>query len=107
MTLSCDIVTQLMIIAHDLCCNVGIQPFINAHGLYALGQKHSVIVQVENLQSVVRDRRANWKQSMAALKLAKESGARITKTSIMLGCGEQPHEVLHAFRTLRENGMPF
>lgn len=42
---------------------------------------------------------------MAALQLAKESGARITKTSIMLGCGEQPHEVLHAFRTLRENGM--
>ena len=39
MTLSCDIVTQLMIIAHDLCCNVGIQPFINAHGLYALGLK--------------------------------------------------------------------
>ncbi len=62
-------------------------------------------VQVESLQSVVRDRRANWKQSMAALKLAKQSGARVTKTSIMLGCGEQPHEVLHAFRTLRENGM--
>ena len=65
-----------------------------------------VPAQVENLQSVVRDRRANWKQSMAALKLAKESGARITKTSIMLGCGEQPHEVLHAFRTLRDNGTP-
>lgn len=62
-------------------------------------------VQVESLQSVVRDRRANWKQSMAALKLAKQSGARVTKTSIMLGCGEQPDEVLHAFRTLRENGM--
>ena len=62
------------------------------------------MLQVESLQSVVRDRRANWKQSMAALKLAKESGARVTKTSIMLGCGEQPHEVLHAFRTLRDNG---
>ena len=62
-------------------------------------------MQVESLQSVVRDRRANWKQSMAALKLAKQSGARVTKTSIMLGCGEQPDEVLHAFRTLRENGM--
>ncbi|DBA81943.1 hypothetical protein WJX77_006139 [Trebouxia sp. C0004] len=63
------------------------------------------IETVESLQSVVRDRRANWKQSMAALKLAKQSGARVTKTSIMLGCGEQPHEVLHAFRTLRENGV--
>ena len=41
---------------------------------------------------------------MAALKLAKESGARVTKTSIMLGCGEQPHEVLHAFHALRDNG---
>lgn len=68
--------------------------------------RYNVLAQVENLQSVVRDRRANWQQSMAALKLAKESGARITKTSIMLGCGEQPHEVLHAFRTLRENGTP-
>lgn len=65
----------------------------------------TLCAQVESLQSVVRDRRANWKQSMAALKLAKQSGARVTKTSIMLGCGEQPHEVLHAFRTLRENGM--
>lgn len=64
----------------------------------------TLCAQVESLQSVVRDRRANWKQSMAALKLAKQSGARVTKTSIMLGCGEQPHEVLHAFRTLRENG---
>ncbi|KAL0026426.1 hypothetical protein WJX79_009062 [Trebouxia sp. C0005] len=63
------------------------------------------IETVESLQSVVRDRRANWKQSMAALKLAKQSGARVTKTSIMLGCGEQPDEVLHAFRTLRENGV--
>lgn len=66
---------------------------------------NTTCIQVESLQGVVRDRRANWKQSMAALKLAKQSGARVTKTSIMLGCGEQPHEVLHAFRTLRENGM--
>ena len=43
---------------------------------------------------------------MAALKLAKESGARVTKSSIMLGCGEQPHEVLHTFKTLRDNGEP-
>lgn len=62
------------------------------------------VSQVENLQSTVRDRRANWKQSMAALKLAKESGARVTKSSIMLGCGEQPEEVLHTFRTLRDSG---
>lgn len=41
---------------------------------------------------------------MAALKLAKESGARVTKSSIMLGCGEQPHEILHTFKTLRDNG---
>ena len=86
----------ILLVAHDsgqhmLCCKIS---FLSC-----------TTVQVESLQSVVRDRRANWKQSMAALKLAKQSGARVTKTSIMLGCGEQPHEVLHAFRTLRENGM--
>ena len=55
---------------------------------------------------MVRDRRASWKQSLAVLQAAKAAGARITKTSIMLGCGEQPHEVLAAMQTLRDTGKP-
>lgn len=48
---------------------------------------------VPRLQSVVRDRRANWDQSLAVLRAAKAAGAGVTKTSIMLGCGETQEEV--------------
>ena len=61
-------------------------------------------MQVPRLQSVVRDRRANWEQSLATLRAAKAAGARITKTSIMLGCGETPSEVTAAMQELRDNG---
>ena len=54
----------------------------------------------------MRDRRANWEQSLATLRAAKTFGARVTKTSIMLGCGESADEVLEALRLLRENGAP-
>lgn len=61
-------------------------------------------MQVPRLQSVVRDRRANWNQSLSTLRAAKAAGVGVTKTSIMLGCGEQPEEVLDAMRQLRESG---
>lgn len=48
---------------------------------------------VQRLQPVVRDRRANWAQSLGVLAAAKDAGASITKTSIMLGCGEHQEEV--------------
>jgi lipoic acid synthetase len=60
---------------------------------------------VPRLQSSVRDRRANWAQSVGVLRAAKEAGARVTKTSLMLGCGEAPEEVLEAMRLLREAGV--
>lgn len=56
---------------------------------------------VPRLQSAVRDRRANWQQSIATLQAAKEAGSRVTKTSLMLGCGETPDEVLEAMVLLR------
>lgn len=49
---------------------------------------------VPELQAVVRDRRANWPQSIATLKAAKAAGMRVTKTSMMLGCGETQDQVL-------------
>jgi lipoyl synthase len=57
---------------------------------------------VPRLQSAVRDRRANWQQSIATLLAAKEAGMRVTKTSLMLGCGETPEEVQEALVLLRE-----
>jgi lipoyl synthase len=70
----------------------------------ALVLMHAVYTQVERLQSTVRDRRANWNQSIAVLEAAKMFGARITKTSIMLGCGEKPEEVLATLQALRKAG---
>uniref|UniRef100_A0A7S3R1U1 Lipoyl synthase, mitochondrial n=2 Tax=Dunaliella tertiolecta TaxID=3047 RepID=A0A7S3R1U1_DUNTE len=63
------------------------------------------IETVERLQGVVRDRRANWAQSLGVLRTAKELGAKVTKTSIMLGCGETQDEVVDAFRQLRANDV--
>ncbi|CAG9460571.1 unnamed protein product [Pedinophyceae sp. YPF-701] len=60
---------------------------------------------VPRLQGAVRDRRANWEQSVRVLRMAKEFGAPLTKTSIMLGCGESPGEVLDAMRLLRDAGV--
>jgi len=63
------------------------------------------IETVERLQGVVRDRRANWSQSLGVLRAAKEHGVRVTKSSVMLGCGEQQEEVVAAMRALRDAGV--
>ena len=61
------------------------------------------IETVERLQAIVRDRRANYGQSLRVLRGAK--GMRdglFTKSSIMLGLGETRDEVLETMRDLRE-----
>lgn len=63
------------------------------------------IETVQRLQGSVRDRRAGWDQTLAVLEAAKEFGAKITKSSIMVGCGETPEEVLDTMRALRERGV--
>jgi len=61
------------------------------------------IETVEELQKAVRDRRANFHQSLSVLKRAKETEPDlITKTSIMLGLGETDDEVLRTLQALRE-----
>jgi lipoic acid synthetase len=56
------------------------------------------IETVQRLQGEVRDRRAGWQQSLDTLAAAKRLGARVTKSSIMLGCGETQEEVVAAFQ---------
>ncbi|KAG9452025.1 hypothetical protein H6P81_004929 [Aristolochia fimbriata] len=65
------------------------------------------IETVEELQSSVRDHRANFKQSMDVLKLAKEYApvGTLTKTSIMLGCGETPDQVVRTMEKVRAAGV--
>ncbi len=48
---------------------------------------------------LVRDPRANYKQSLSVLEQAKKSIPNmITKSSIMLGCGETDMQVMQAMK---------
>lgn len=65
------------------------------------------IETVEELQSSVRDRRANFKQSLDVLMMAKDyaPAGTLTKTSIMLGCGETPDQVVKTMEKVRAAGV--
>jgi lipoic acid synthetase len=58
------------------------------------------IETVEALTPFVRDRRATFKQSLKVLRQAKQEGVRVTKTSIMLGVGENEEQVMDALKGL-------
>lgn len=58
---------------------------------------------VKRLQSTVRDRRANYEQSLEVLAFVKKSSPEtFTKSALMLGLGETEDEVLEAFDGLRK-----
>ena len=58
---------------------------------------------VPRLDSVVRDARASFEQSIGILKKAKELRPDIlTKSSIMVGLGETNEEISHTLKLLRE-----
>jgi len=64
------------------------------------------IETVERLQAAVRDRRAGYAQSLRVLAGAKSMRAGLyTKSSIMLGLGEEEREVVVAMRDLRAAGV--
>jgi lipoic acid synthetase len=61
---------------------------------------------VRRLQSTVRDKRANFEQSLSILAHAKRSGrVRYTKTSLMLGLGETESEIEGAMEAARAAGV--
>jgi len=61
---------------------------------------------VEGLQAWVRDRRANYKQSLSVLEHAKKvNPSLVTKSSLMLGLGERDDEVRQAFKDLLAIGV--
>ncbi|OIV96738.1 hypothetical protein TanjilG_11734 [Lupinus angustifolius] len=65
------------------------------------------IETVEELQSAVRDHRANFKQSLDVLMMAKDyaPAGTLTKTSIMLGCGETPDQVVKTMEKVKAAGV--
>lgn len=62
---------------------------------------HNVEV-VPELQRVMRDARCSWERSVDVLRWAKGAGAEVTKSSLMVGCGETEAQVLGAMRGLRD-----
>lgn len=61
---------------------------------------------VERLTPLVRDRRAGYGKSLEVLRTVKEvRGGQVTKSSIMLGLGEERGEVVKAMRDLRDAGV--
>lgn len=52
----------------------------------------------EAMTPFVRDRRATFRQSLKVLEQAKKDGARVTKTSMMLGVGETEEQLMAALR---------
>ena len=61
---------------------------------------------VERLQWLVRDPRANYKQSMGVLVKAKQANPSVvTKTSLMLGLGETDDDIMRTLEDLRRNDV--
>ncbi|KAG5480521.1 hypothetical protein LSCM1_06224 [Leishmania martiniquensis] len=62
---------------------------------------------VERITPRVRDRRASYKQSLQTLEHVSKctKGAMLTKSSIMLGLGEEEEEVRQTLRDLRTAGV--
>lgn len=64
------------------------------------------IETVESRTPFVRDPRAKYRQSLEVLRIAKEEQpGLVTKTSIMLGVGEEHDEVVQTMRDLRDNDV--
>uniref|UniRef100_A0A1L8EB96 Lipoyl synthase, mitochondrial n=1 Tax=Haematobia irritans TaxID=7368 RepID=A0A1L8EB96_HAEIR len=64
------------------------------------------IETVEKLTPFVRDRRANYRQTLEVLKQAKAFNPKlITKSSIMLGLGETDQEIEQTLKDLRNSNV--
>jgi lipoic acid synthetase len=60
---------------------------------------------VPELQRRMRDARCSWDRSLSVLGWAREAGASVTKSSLMVGCGETEDQLLSAMRALRGAGV--
>jgi lipoic acid synthetase len=66
------------------------------------------IETVKRLQRTVRDFRAGYEQSLGVLEYVKSVAPKMyTKSSIMVGLGEKPEEVVRAMEDLRKISVDF
>jgi lipoic acid synthetase len=61
---------------------------------------HNVEV-VPSLQRKMRDARCSFERSLQVLRDARAAGANVTKSSLMVGCGEREDEVVDTMAALR------
>ena len=81
-------------------------PHVHAVAASGLDVYAHNIETVEPLQRYVRDHRAGYAQSLSVLRYVKDTFPHlITKTSIMLGCGESQAEVQRTLNDLRAAGV--
>jgi lipoic acid synthetase len=63
---------------------------------------------VERLTPSIRDRRATYGQSLKVLDFAKSrKPSLLTKSSLMVGCGEEDSEIVQSMKDLRLAGVDF
>lgn len=65
---------------------------------------HNVEV-IPRLQRSMRDARCSWERSLQVLDWARKAGAKVTKTSLMVGLGETENEMMEAMAGIREVGV--
>jgi lipoic acid synthetase len=83
-------------VAADVATVVAAQPHVFAHN----------VETVAELSSLIRDRRANFPQSLKVLQDAKRAAPHtVTKTSIMLGLGETAEQLESAMAALRAHDV--
>ncbi len=70
-------------------------------GVHVLGHN---LETVRRLTPLVRDTKASYETSLSVLRCAAETGV-IVKTGIMVGLGEEAHELLQLFRDAAEAGV--
>ena len=80
----------------------GTMPMVSVVAKSGLDVYAHNIETVEALTPFVRDRRAKFRQSLRVLEQAKSDGVRVTKTSMMLGVGENEEQVMDALRGLSQ-----
>lgn len=80
----------------------GAMPMVSVVAKSGLDVYAHNIETVEALTPFVRDRRAKFRQSLRVLEQAKSDGVRVTKTSMMLGVGENEEQVMDALRGLSQ-----
>lgn len=92
--------TRVELLIPDLCGNWDALEQIIRSEPDVIG--HNIEV-VRSLQKVVRDLRADYHRSLSLLRQIKSSDPRmITKSSLMLGLGEELGEVIECMRDLRD-----